>query len=189
MASFFGHSMGALAIGYCGKTKKVPWRFWFLAILCGFIPDADVIGYQLGIPYGSMLGHRGFSHSILFALIMAGLALLLFLCGNSQTVRSFRLNGKRYYLVFFFIMLSHSLFDALTTGGHGVGFFIPYSEKRYFFPWRPILVSPLGIQRFFTHRGLEIILNVTYWIGLPSVIMVALVYAIRIILSRKQVCR
>lgn len=36
---------------------------------CAVLPDIDSIGFALGIPYGSLFGHRGLTHSLLFALI------------------------------------------------------------------------------------------------------------------------
>ena len=40
-------------------------------------------------------------------------------------------------------MASHGVLDALTDGGPGVAFLAPFDDTRYFFPWRPIRVSPL----------------------------------------------
>ena len=38
------------------------------------LPDADVFGLLVGIPYDSMFGHRGLTHSLLFAAAVGGLA-------------------------------------------------------------------------------------------------------------------
>jgi len=38
-------------------------KFWVLAIFCSILPDTDVLGFALGIPYAHPLGHRGFFHS------------------------------------------------------------------------------------------------------------------------------
>ena len=51
-------------------------------------------------------------------------------------------------------MASHGVLDALTDGGSGVAFLAPFDDTRYFFPWRPIRVSPFW-GGFFTPRGLE----------------------------------
>ena len=45
----------------------------------------------------------------------------------------------------------------MTSGGGGVAFFAPFVNERYFFPWRPILVSPMSIRRFFSARGVAIL--------------------------------
>ena len=49
--------------------------------------------------------------------------------------------------------MTHPLLDALTDGGSGVMLLFPFSTDRFFFPWRPIHVSPLGIMRFFSRAG------------------------------------
>lgn len=55
-------------------------------------------------------------------------------------------------MVFLFLFLSissHGFLDAATDGGLGIAFFRPFSNYRYFFPWNPIVVSPLSVGRFF----------------------------------------
>ena len=42
-----------------------------LGAACSIIPDLDVIGFKFGIRYGDMLGHRGLTHSIFFAAVLA----------------------------------------------------------------------------------------------------------------------
>ena len=39
--------------------------------LCSIVPDLDIVGFEFGIEYGDMLGHRGLTHSILFAALLA----------------------------------------------------------------------------------------------------------------------
>jgi hypothetical protein len=50
---------------------------------------------------------------------------------------------------FFLATASHGLLDAMTDGGLGVAFFSPFDKHRYFFPWTPIRVSPIGLTRLF----------------------------------------
>ena len=69
----------------------------------------------------------------------------------------------------------HSILDAMTSGGYGVAFFSPFDNSRYFFPWRPIKVSPLGIANFFTERGIRVILSELIWIGIPGTFYIVLV--------------
>jgi inner membrane protein len=56
----------------------------------------------------------------------------------------------------------------LTNGGLGVAFFAPFDVTRYFFPVTPIAVSPIGIDAFFSARGLRVMANEALWIWLPS---------------------
>ena len=40
---------------------------------------------------------------------------------------------------------THGPLDTLTTGGLGAELFWPFSTERYFAPWTPILVAPIGL--------------------------------------------
>lgn len=125
------------------------------------LPDADVIAFAAGVPYASPLGHRGFTHSIAFALITALLALAWL-----RPVRS-RLPAAGFFLLV--AAVSHPLLDALTDGGLGVALFWPWSDARWFAPWRPVAVSPIGAH-FFGARGVTVLLSEMLWIWLPLAI-------------------
>ena len=43
-------------------------------MLAARLPDFDVVAFKLGIAYHDAFGHRGFSHSLLFAAILGALA-------------------------------------------------------------------------------------------------------------------
>jgi inner membrane protein len=64
---------------------------------------------------------------------------------------------------------SHGLLDGLTNGGLGVAFFAPFDSARYFFPLRPILVSPIGVGAFLSQRGLSVLLSEMTWVWPPSI--------------------
>jgi inner membrane protein len=113
------------------------------------LPDIDVVSFRLGIPYGSLFGHRGFTHSIVFALVMACIGALLL-----------RIERRTFAFVFL-CTLSHGLLDAMTNGGRGVAFFSPFSNRRFFFPWRPIEVSSIG------HLDFDVLVNEIKWVWLP----------------------
>ncbi len=163
MASIFGHAIASIAIGNGFVKTKETLKFWFLAVFCAVIPDADVIGFKFGVPYASFWGHRGFSHSLVFAILLGFVVTLFF-----YKKKSF----GRYFLFFTLATASHALLDALTTGGLGVAFFSPFENSRYFFPWRPIQVSPIGIANFFTEKGWRVIKSELLWIGIPSFIII-----------------
>jgi inner membrane protein len=111
---------------------RVPRRLAVAAVALSILPDIDVLAFRLGIPYGSTFGHRGFTHSIAFAAAASGLAAL--------AVRG----DRRVFALLFACAASHGLLDAMTNGGRGIAFFSPFSNHRYFLPWRPIRVSPIG---------------------------------------------
>ncbi|MDC8005463.1 metal-dependent hydrolase [Aureisphaera galaxeae] len=145
MASAFGHAFTAIALGTTFSKNVRSWKFWLLGIICSIFPDADVIGFAFDIPYGSFWGHRGFSHSLLFAMLFGMLVTFLFYRKQFLTR-----NGALLILYFFLCTASHALLDAMTSGGLGIAFLSPFDTTRYFFPWRPIQVSPIGVENFFS---------------------------------------
>jgi inner membrane protein len=173
MPTIFTHAVAALAVGKASAgARKMDARFWLLSALCAILPDADVVGFSLGWR-GSMLGHRGLSHSLFFALIVALLVVWL----AFRKARPF----KRGWLVlyFFVVTASHGLLDAFTDGGSGVAFFAPFDGARYFFPWRPIEVSPLSLDRFLGPRGMEVMKSEVVWVWVPAAALVALAWLSR----------
>lgn len=171
MASVVGHSIVAAAVSFCGNKGKPSWLFIRLAIYSALIPDLDVLGFKFGIPYDSIFGHRGFSHSFLFAIIIGLTSALIFKKFDERKSISF----KWASFLFTLSALSHTVLDAMTNGGHGVAFFSPFSNGRYFLPWRPIEVSPIAAA-FFSERGLEVIKNEALWIGIPCLVLVVVFY-------------
>jgi len=145
----------------------MPARFWVAAAIAAAWPDADVLAFTLGIPYSHMFGHRGITHSLCFAALAALVIVKLTFGGIAWQRRRIAL------VVFFFIVIaSHGVLDAMTSGGLGIAFFAPFSGRRYFFPWRPILVSPIGVQRFFSPRGMAVLASEIVWVWVPSAMIV-----------------
>ena len=68
----FSHAAAALAIS-APFGRELSWRARVLGVIGAMAPDADVVGFRFGIHYGDMVGHRGLSHSLFFAV---GLALV-----------------------------------------------------------------------------------------------------------------
>jgi inner membrane protein len=174
MASIFGHALTAVAIGKSFSKNTTNWRFWLLGIGCAILPDADVIGFSFGIKYSSFWGHRGFSHSILFAIFFG--VLITFIFYKKQFASK---KGLLLMLFFFLCTASHGVLDAMTTGGLGVAFFSPFNDARHFFSWRPIKVSPIGIERFFSQRGFNVIKSELIWIAIPSLIFIFSAFFVR----------
>ena len=137
------------------------------------LPDIDVIGFSFGIAYQSMLGHRGLTHSLTFAALAGALvAWHLSQRSHRRTHPSHLSHPSHLFLWFFLVIASHGILDACTDGGRGIAFFAPFSAHRYFFPWRPIEVSPIGAG-FFSARGLDVLVSESKWIWLPSAIIAA----------------
>jgi inner membrane protein len=178
MASLFSHAAAALGIGTCFYRPQTPKRVWVIGAICSVIPDLDVIGFRFGIHYGDFWGHRGFTHSILFAVVLACMVLLLAFRVPTPGLGRFAL-----WVYFFLATASHGFLDAMTDGGLGVAFFSPFNNTRYFLPWTPIRVSPIGVDRFFTHRGLAVLQSELLWIWAPS----ALLALIAVLIQRRTV--
>jgi inner membrane protein len=144
------------------------------------LPDADVVGFHFGIRYQDFWGHRGFTHSLLFAALLA----------ISVVVITFRpgVSGDRRRLCFYLFLTtaSHGLLDAMTNGGLGIAFFSPFDTTRYFLPWRPILVSPIGVARFFSPRGLAVLDSELLWVWLPAGLVASMAFLLRRIVRSSQ---
>lgn len=166
MASALSHAVAALAVGTCFYRPDVPKRIWLAGALCSVVPDLDVIGFRFGIHYGDFWGHRGFTHSLFFAALLASAVMIL---GFRRAVP--QVNRYSLLLYLFLATASHGVLDAMTNGGLGVAFFAPFDDRRYFLPWRPIQVSPIGVRRFFTGRGLAVVRTELFWIWIPAAVL------------------
>lgn len=175
MASLITHPVVPVAIAIAAGKKQIDYRLLLIGILASMLPDADVIAFRFGIPYGHMLGHRGLSHSLVFAALFAA-AIAYF--------DAFYGHRLKVFLFVFAATASHGVLDALTTGGKGVGFFIPFTGERYFFSLRPIEVSPLTAREFFTGRGLAILASEIKAVWLPCAIVAIGGYSLRRIKAR-----
>jgi inner membrane protein len=159
------HAVATLGIGACFYKAGIPKRVWVVGAACSVVPDFDVIGFRFGIRYGDFWGHRGFTHSLVFAVVLAGAVVLLGFRGGLPNIS--RLSMWTYFSL---ATASHGLLDAMTDGGLGVAFF---ANHRYFLPWTPIRVSPIGIGRFFTSRGSAVLQSELLWIWIPAGLLIA----------------
>jgi inner membrane protein len=119
------------------------------------LADVDVLAFRLGIPYSAPFGHRGATHSLAFALFTGCTAAAL---GWRAGMQPF----WRLFLVTALVAVSHPLLDAMTDGGLGVALLWPFSNARFFAPWRPIPVAPIG-ARLLTSRGLHVLAVEAVW--------------------------
>ena len=172
MPTIFTHAAVAVAAGRLYSSRPLPFYFWVVSVYCVLLPDADVLAFALGIPYEHMLGHRGLSHSF------AGAAAIGALAAWRMTGRT-ELSFRRLWLYFSLLTATHGLLDALTDGGLGIAFFAPFSDARYFLPWTPVRVSPIGAAHFFTGRGLAVMASEVQWVWLPMAAVVVAVSAFR----------
>jgi len=161
-------SIGHLAVGAAAARvsagRKPPWREMAAWSALSMLPDTDVVGFALGVPYSAPWGHRGATHSLIVAVcggVLAGLA-----------ARAIRRPALGTAAIASAVLASHGLLDTLTDGGLGAALLWPFDLTRYFAPWRPIPVAPIGLD-FFSSEGL--------FVSLVELILFAplLVYALR----------
>jgi len=165
MASVFGHAIAAIGLGKLFPKKAMTRKVYVLGAVSAMIPDLDVMAFKFGMEWDSMWSHRGFTHSVFFAVVWAILLLVVY---HQSAERSTKYQLGGYY---FLATISHGLLDAMTNGGNGITFFAPFIEERYFLPWRVIQVSPIGVENFFSEWGLEVLQSEFFYILLPSLII------------------
>jgi inner membrane protein len=163
MATLLTHAFTGAALADFKRSHRHLTRWWTIAAFCSMLPDIDVIGFRFGIHYGDLWGHRGMTHSLLFAATV-GLAAAQFMAGPP---------GKKLAtaLWLFLITASHGVLDAMTNGGLGVAFFSPFNRHRYFFPWHPIAVSPIGTHGLVSSHMARILGTELLWVWIPAALM------------------
>jgi inner membrane protein len=152
MPTIFTHAVIGSAIAKQAARDAVNPATVAACALLALLPDVDGLFFGV-IPYGHLFGHRGFTHSLLFAALMGLLTALFFVWREWIT----RAELWLYTLLFARATASHGLLDALTSGGLGVAFFAPFNLNRYFFPFHPIPVSPMTGGALLSARGWRVI--------------------------------
>ncbi len=178
MPTVFTHPAVPIGLGLGLGRQTISRRLLLAGIAGSVLPDLDVIAFRFGIPYATEFGHRGFSHSLLFAAAVA----LMAACG-------WRWLQSGFIHAFFFLfasIASHSMLDAFTNGGMGIEFFWPWDKTRYFAPVKEIEVSPLGLGRFFSVRGALVLKSELLWVWLPALGLGALAAGLRRLCRRRQ---
>jgi len=145
------------------SDRERSWKEWACLLVLPVLPDLDTLPHFLGYASDPFWSHRGFTHSFFFALLVALVAKKLFF----QEIPWSSGRAYRWIAVLFLAVGSHGFLDALTDGGRGIAFFSPFSETRFFLPFRPVHVSPISLQRFFGGRALEVLASEFLWIWLP----------------------
>ncbi|MBI4880447.1 MAG: metal-dependent hydrolase [Planctomycetes bacterium] len=175
MPTVFTHAILAGAVAVALAERSVRPRLVAAAALVSALPDADVIGFRFGVNYGDFLGHRGFCHSPFFGLVLA------FVC-MPWLVRGHGLFSRKWWggwALLAVLSLSHGFLDALTDGGLGIALLAPFDNSRYFLPWRPIPVAPIGVLAGLGPWGLDVIFWEVKHLWLPVLAVLAAVAFLR----------
>lgn len=169
MPTIFAHAAVGLVASRFGPAGAIaPRRLAAWSALCTVVPDLDVLGIPGVDLWGNAFAHRGITHSLTFALLTG--AVVAALLARTDDARRHWPSLLAYFTC---LTLSHALLDMLTNGGPGVQLLAPFSDRGFFFAWRPIEVSPLGVG-FFSERGWTVIASELVWIGVPLALLMAL---------------
>jgi inner membrane protein len=161
-------SLGHIAVGMTAarlyrRKQRVRWSIITSMCVWSFVsmlPDADVLGFRFGIAYAAAWGHRGATHSFAFAMLVGTLI--------GATAFLFGVSSLRTGVCAVLVLSSHALLDTLTDGGLGCALLWPFKLERYFAPWNPLPVAPIG-RAFFSAAGLrvamaELLLFLPFWV-------------------------
>jgi inner membrane protein len=173
MPTIISHAAVPIALAIAFGPKRIAGPVFACGLVLSMAPDADVVGFKLGVQYADTWGHRGATHSVFFAGIIAAMLTPL-------------LRPKTHILPFLFLwisMASHGLFDALTNGGLGPALFWPFDNTRIFAPFTPVKVAPISID-IFNARGLRVLTSELQWIWGPAMLTSGLGAWIRFKLER-----
>jgi inner membrane protein len=172
VATFFAHAALTLVglrafrapAGQEGRLRNV-------AVVCACLPDLDLATLVFEVRPNELIGHRGISHSIFVAALVALIAAAIWF-------RSLRIGSRvwwRVALVLFGATAAHGLLDAMTTSDVGVALFAPFDDARYFFPFRLIPSCPGGVDEALGVWGLLTIANELLYVIAPVAIVVMFV--------------
>lgn len=180
MPTVFSHAAVPLALGLGLGRAAIPRRLLLAGVAAAVLPDLDVVTFRFGIPYSADLGHRGFSHSLVFAVLVGVVG-----------AAGHRLLGAGFARAFLFLFLataSHGVLDAFTNGGLGVAFLWPWSGERFWAPdaLRVVEASPISVSRFLSGRGLTVLGSELRWIWPPAVAIGLILIGLRRAWARER---
>lgn len=149
------------AIGNAVAGRKLKNKALFYGALAGTIPDLDILVGMFVDPIKAVEIHRGLSHSVFFALILAG-----FLgWGVSKIERKSNLSFKEGFWLFFLGLFTHALLDVFTTWGTRVlwpFYSYPFAFKSIFVI-DPLYTVPFMVCLILSMRQKNNIEKRMYW--------------------------
>ncbi|GGK37184.1 MULTISPECIES: metal-dependent hydrolase [Flavobacteriaceae] len=99
------------AVGEAVLGKKVGNKAMLYGGIAGTIPDLDIISSYFTDTVTAISIHRGFTHSIVFAVLFA------FIFGWIVSKYEIYKNIKGWFWLFFWVFFTHSILDSFTTWG------------------------------------------------------------------------
>lgn len=160
MATYL-HFAPAVALAMVAGPRTVGWRLTWLGALCAVVPDADflLVAWRFD-SYSGTYGHRGFTHSLGFALAVG---ILAFLWPRPAPTGWRRRGGVGLYLAL--CTASHPLLDGLIDVGICNAWWWPLDGARHCLVWRPVPMR--GVALWGAERlGIEAL-----WFGAPLMLL------------------
>ena len=165
MPTILTHAALPLIAAWALGPDRIPPRLAIAGALLAVAPDLDVISRAFDIPHTAPLGHRGISHSILAAGLLACVGMM-----------AMAREGPLRSLVFLFAAAaSHGLTDMLTDGGKGIMLWWPLSDIRYAWVERPVEVSGILGRSIANGRLPAILWSELLWLVAPALLLAILV--------------
>ncbi len=142
-------------------------RLAVAAVICSLLPDLDLLGRLFDVHPNEPLGHQGLTHSLLAAAVIG-------IAAAALAFRSLEIGSRAWWSAAAFLSAAtaaHGLADAMTANEIGVAFFAPFSWTRYFLPWRPLPICPLGLPELLGRWGLLVITNEAIFLLVPAYLL------------------
>jgi inner membrane protein len=165
--TLYTHALVGVGLATVVTARRMPLLFWAVVVLLPVLPDLDALFLS---DSGPPWEHRGFTHSLSFALAMG-------LVAAASTYRYFQANFWGMWGLFFTIAASHSVLDALTRGAGGIPFLWPFIPHRYG-GWGPVPVADIAFElpNPWVSRAVR---SELLWVWLPMGILIGTVVAYR----------
>jgi inner membrane protein len=115
-----GAAVGEVVLGKKAGNKAILW-----GAVGGLLPDLDVLITPFFSDVDGLFVHRGFSHSLIFAFLVAPLlGWLIHLIHRKKM----NVSRRAWTILIFWAVFTHPILDYLTT--YGTGAFLPFSSYR-----------------------------------------------------------
>ena len=115
-----GAAVGEVVLGRKAGNKAILW-----GAVGGLIPDLDVLVSPFFSEVDGLFVHRGFSHSIIFAFLLAPLLGWLI---HQIHKKKMNIRRREWTVLIFWAAFTHPVLDYFTT--YGTGAFLPFHNYR-----------------------------------------------------------
>jgi len=165
MPTPIGHSLISTAIfsGVNRKKLRLRWFDYLIFLFIGIFPDLDFLpGLVLGTPSRF---HHGFSHSLVFGIIIGTMTGLLYRKWKGKPWR-------HYALIFTGVYFSHLIADFF-----GVDTSYPFGEQLFWPVWQAYVLSPISIfsDVYRSSNSADFFISMFNWHNLKAVIIEILI--------------